>query len=241
MVNEAFARQHLAGTPAVGRRVRLSGDARAPWRTIVGISANVKHFGPALPARPEVFVPLAQSPFPFMSFVVRTDDDPLRLTPSIRAAAAAVDPTQPLAGVETMQTYLNGSLAQTRFLASLLAGFGALALLLAAVGIYGVMSWSVVERRREIGVRLAVGAPPSAIARMVLRQGGTVLVVGLGLGVAAAAGLGQVLAKLLYDVRPEDPFTYASTVLLLGAVALAALCLPAYRASRVDAVKVLHE
>lgn len=241
VVNEAFARHHFAGTSAVGRRLRMSTNPKAAFWTIVGVARDVRHFGPSRPARSEVFLPVAQAAFPFMSFVVRTDGDPLALAPAVRAAAVAVDPTLPLADMQTLQTYLNGSLAQARFLARLLSTFGALALLLAAVGIYGVMSWSVIERKREIGVRVAVGASPLAIAAMVGRQGGVMLAAGLGVGAAAAAGLGRVLRGLLFDVRPEDPLTYASTMLVLAAVSVVALWLPAYRASRVDAVTTLRE
>jgi ABC-type antimicrobial peptide transport system permease subunit len=132
-------------------------------------------------------------------------------------------------------------MAQPRFLAGLLAGFGTLALLLAAVGIYGVMSWTVVERRREIGVRMAAGATPLAVAGLVLRDGGRTLAVGLAIGVATAAGLGRLLSGVLFGVRPADPVTYASTAALLALVGAASLWLPAYRASRVDPVTVLRE
>ena len=241
VVNEAFARRHADGASLVGRRVRVPMGSPAALWTIVGIVQDVHQTGPSVPPRPEVFVPASQAPFPFMWFVVRADGEPRRLTPAIRAAVASVDPTQPIADVRTMDDYLQDGLAQPRFLAVLLTGFGALALLLAAIGVYGVTNWSVVERRREIGVRMAVGATSRQVAGMVLRQGSTRLLLGLALGTAAAIGLSRFLSGLLYGVRAADPISYGATLLILSAVAAAALWLPAYRASRVEAATALRE
>ena len=242
LVNESFVRKHhLTAASAVDRRLRLSSDPRAELWTIVGVVGDVKFFGPARPPKSEVLAPSAQRTFGFMSFVVRAEGDPMRIGPAVRAAVAAIDPTQPVTDFDTLQAMLDATTARTRFLARLLSGFGALALLLAAIGIYGVMNWSVVERRREIGVRMAVGAPGGAIAAMVLRQGGVLLLVGLVIGAAAATALTHVLSGLLFEVHPGDPLTYAVTVGVLSCVALVALWLPAHRAARVDPVAVLHE
>jgi predicted lysophospholipase L1 biosynthesis ABC-type transport system permease subunit len=241
VVNQTFARRHWPDGTALGRRLRLSGHPRATWLTVAGVVQDVRHFGPSVPARSEVFVPCAQQPFPMMSFVVRTTGDPQRLVPAIRAAVAGLDATQPIAEIRTLEAYLQDGLAQARFLAWLLAGFGALALLLAAVGVYGVTNWSVIERRREIGVRVAVGATSRQIALMVLRQGSTKLGIGFALGTAAALGLRRLVSGLLYGVAPVDAVTYWSTLGLLVGVALAGLWLPAHRASRVEPSTVLRE
>jgi predicted permease len=242
VVNEAFVRKHrLTPASVLGRRVRFSNNAAADQWTIVGVSRDVKHFGPALPPRSELFVASAQQTFGFMSFVARAEADPVQLAPAVRAAVAAIDPSQPITDLDTLQASLDSSVSQTSFLARLLTGFGLFALLLAAVGIYGVMNWSVVERRREIGVRIAVGARSHSIAAMVLRQGAGLLLAGLAIGAVASAGLTRLLSGLLFEVQPGDPITYASAVGVLSVVALVALWLPAHRASRVDAVAVLHE
>jgi predicted lysophospholipase L1 biosynthesis ABC-type transport system permease subunit len=219
----------------------MSKDTSARMLTVVGVVRDVRHRGPSEPARAEMYLSAAQMPFPSMAFVLRADGDPMRLVRAARASVAAIDPNQPIADVQTFETYVRRSMAQPRFLASLLAGFGALALLLAAVGIYGVMSWTVVERRREIGVRMAAGATPLAVAGLVLRDGGRTLAAGLAIGVAAAAGFGRLVSGLLFGVRPADPVTYASTVAVLALVGAAALWLPAYRASRVDPVTALRD
>jgi predicted permease len=241
VVNETFARRFWGGQSPIGRRLRMSKNASARTVTVVGVIRDVRHRGPSEAARAEVFLPSAQMPFPSMAFVVRVTGDPMQLVPAARAAVSAIDPNQPLADIQAFETYVRRSMAQPRFLAGLLAGFGTLALLLAAVGIYGVMSWTVVERRREIGVRMAAGATPFAVAGLVLRDGGRTLAAGLAIGVAAAAGLGRLLSGLLFGVRPADPVTYASTLVILALVGAAALWLPAYRASRVDPITVLRE
>jgi putative ABC transport system permease protein len=241
VVNDTFARRFWGQESPLGRRLKFGPSATAALRTIVGVVQDVRHRGPAEPARAELFLPVAQLPFPSMAFVVRTDGDPLRLVPSIRAAVAAIDAAQPLADVQTVEAYVQRSMARTRFLAGLLTGLGGLALLLAAVGLYGVMSWSVVERRHEIGIRMAVGATPAAVAGMVLRQGGVHLGIGLLAGGSGAAGLSRVLSGVLFGVRAGDAATYLSTVAILALVGVAALWLPAHRASRLDPSSVLRE
>jgi predicted permease len=241
VVNGTFARRHWGSVSPLGQRLRLGIGPGTDLITIVGVVQDVRQAGPSTPPRPEVFVPASQQPFPFMSFVVRADADPRRLVPALRAAVASIDATQPIADVRTMDDYLQDGLAQPRFLAALLTGFGALALLLAAIGVYGVASWSVIKRRREIGVRMAVGATPRQIAKMVLREGGARLAIGFAIGTGAAIGLSRLLTGLLYGVRPADPTTYAAALAILTGVAIAALWLPAYRASRVEASTVLRE
>ncbi len=241
VVNRAFARRYWGDASPLGRRLKLDRTAKAAVWTIVGLVENVRHDGPAEPAAPGLFVPVSQMPFPSMSFVVRTDGNPLLLAAAIRATVSSLDSTQPVADVRTLDTYVRGSMSRTRFLAGLLGGFAGFALLLAAVGIYGVMSWSVVERRREIGVRVAVGATPREIAAMVLRQAGVRVAAGLLIGGAGAVTASRALSGLLFGVRPADPITYASTLGILALVALAALWVPAYRASRLQPTTVLRE
>ncbi len=241
VVNETFARRFWGQEAPLGRRLKFGPSEKSRLWTVVGVVQDVRHDGPAEPARAEVFMPVAQSPFPSMAFVVRADGDPLHVVPAIRSAVASIDAAQPLADVQTVEDYVQRSMARTRFLAGLLTGFGGLALFLAAVGIYGVTSWSVVERRHELGVRVAVGATPRSIAGMVLRQGGGQLGAGLLIGAASALGLSRLLSGVLFGVPAADPVTYASTLVILALVGVAALWLPAHRASRMDPSTVLRQ
>jgi putative ABC transport system permease protein len=239
LVNEAFARRHWPGGNAIGRRVRTGNQA--PWLTVVGLVRDIRHLGPSHPARPEVYLPHWQSPFSFMAVVIRAERDPLALAPTVRRVVAGVDPSQPIANVNTMAAHLRNSIAVPRFLAVVTAMFGTLSLLLAGLGVHGVMAWSVVQRRREIGTRIAMGASASEMAGMVVRQGAALVAAGALAGVALAAAVGRLLSSLVDGVPGADVPSCSAALAALVVVAGVSLWLPAYRASRVDPATVLRE
>jgi putative ABC transport system permease protein len=240
VVNEAFVRVHFPTSNPIGEHVLM------PWGDtlrgeIVGVVADTKHAGLDSVARPMIYWAMKQFPTNFMTLVVRTDGDPMRLAPAIARETRALDANQPFADPKPLDAYLSQSVAQRRFSMTLLGVFSALALVLAAVGIYGVLAYSVAQRTREIGVRMALGARDTAVAAMVVREALGVVGAGLAVGVAGAVALTRVLATLLYDISPTDPFTFTTVTLALGAVALAASYFPARRAARVDPIAALRE
>jgi len=197
-----------------------------------------------------IYWAMMQFPTNFMTLVVRSQCplaagrsacDPMRLVPAITREVRSLDPNQPLADVKRLDAYLGQSVAQRRFSMTMLAIFSAAALVLAALGIYGVLAYSVAQRTREIGVRMALGARESTVARMVVREALAVVGLGLLLGTFGALALTRVLASLLYDVSPTDPATFLSVAVVLGAVAVTASYLPARRAARVDPIVALRQ
>jgi putative ABC transport system permease protein len=244
VVNDAFARRHFPAGDALGKRVAFERDVPF-WYEIVGIAGNIKHRGLDAADRPELYVPYRQPLFATwtvrpMYVVVRTDGDPLDAVSTVRREAAHVDPVQPISDVRTMAERIDRSLTGRRFNATLLALFAALALTLAAVGIYGLVAYSVTERTHEIGVRLALGATRGDVVAMVLRQGMRMAVLGAAIGIVAARGATRLIAGLLFGVSPADPATFTAIPLLLLAVALAACYVPARRATRVDPMLALR-
>jgi ABC-type antimicrobial peptide transport system permease subunit len=239
LVNETFAARHWPGHGAVGRRIRASRES--PWLTVVGVVRDIRHLGPSQPARPEVYVPLSQAPFSFMAIVVRADGDPRALVTAVRREVARLDPAQPIAGVNTMAGHLEDSMAVPRFLAIVFGLFGVLSLVLAGLGIHGVMAWSVVQRRREIGTRMAMGASSRAIAAGVVRHGAALVAAGVAGGLAMALALQGQLSKLLEGPSVGSVTAYAVALGALLLVAVASLWVPAYRASRVAPASVLRE
>ena len=238
MVNETFARQHFPNQEAVGRRVRLGG-AQA-WATVVGIAGDIRHLGPAAPPRPEIYQPFTQNSFPMMAFVVRTSLPPTAAVPAIRGAISSLDPAQPISGVSTMDQHLATALSRPRFMSTLVVTFGALALVLSMVGVYGVMAYAVVQRTREIAIRAALGATRQDVLRLVLIRALWLAAAGVAAGVAGAAACSRLLAGQLFGVTATDASTYAGAVALLAAVALAAAAIPALRASRIAAADALR-
>ena len=249
VVNEAFAREHFAGANPIGEHVLM------PWGDtlrgeIVGVVADTKHTALDSLARPTIYWAMRQFPTNFMTLVVRGECptgasadacDPMRLVPAITREVRALDPNQPLADVKPLDAYLGQSVAQRRFSMTLLGIFSGVALLLAAVGIYGVLAYSVAQRTREIGVRMALGARDATVATMVVREALGVVGIGLVIGVGGALALTRVLASLLYEVSPTDPLTFIGVAVVLGAVALTASYLPARRAARVDPIVALRQ
>ncbi|HVE79834.1 MAG TPA: ABC transporter permease, partial [Gemmatimonadaceae bacterium] len=236
IVNETMARRFYPVGDAVGRWIQTGDpDPEAPKLTIVGVVPDVKYTGLDAEPAPTIYVPFKQHRWwRTMYVVVRGSGDPLRHLPAVRGAVAAVDPQVPLQEARTMDDLLFASVAEPRFRAGLLGGFGAIALLLASAGIFGVMSYTVNQRRRETGVRLALGASRGDVMRVVVGEGVRLAMAGVVLGLLLALALARTLAAVLYEVSPLDPATFAATATLLVIVGLAACAVPAYRASRTD-------
>jgi predicted permease len=230
IVDEALARRFFAGEDPVGRRLMLT---NTPVE-IVGIAGDVRAHGLEEPVEGGIYLPIRQQPTPLLGITLRTSLDPRSLAGAMRQAVWAVDSEQPVTYVMPMADLAAESLTFRRAGMLLAAGFGTLALLLAALGIYGVLSYAVTRRTRELGVRMALGATPSGLARLVVREGLATTAVGIALGLVAAAALTRLLESLLFEVRPGDPLTYAAVAGVLLLTALLATWLPARRATRVD-------
>jgi putative ABC transport system permease protein len=245
IINEALANDYFLNRDPLGERIKLGEpDENKPWLTIVGVVGSVKtmtvfkEMGYALD--PCVYRPLSQDVVSPVAVFARTVAKPLPVAPAIRRAVSALDSELPPPDVETMNNWLSGFRSQPRFRAMLLTIFAGLALLLAAIGIYGVLAQSVTQRTHEIGIRMALGAQPGDILRQVVFRGMALALMGLGTGVVAAFGLTQLLANLLYGVRPTDPITFAAVSFVLTAVALLASYIPARRAIKVDPMAALR-
>jgi putative ABC transport system permease protein len=239
LVDTDFARRFWPDQDAVGKRVAAGGGG---WRTIVGVVGHVKHYALNVKGREQIYFPQTQSRFNIrdMFLAVRTAGDPAGVTGAIRLQVAGMDAELPLYSVKTMEELLGASIAQPRLNLLLLGLFAALALLLAAVGIYGVLAYSVTQRTREIGIRLALGAEPNDALLLVVRQGATLALTGIALGLAGSLVLTRFISTLLFGVSPTDPLTYAAVSGLLLMVALAASYIPALRATRVDPIVALR-
>ncbi|HSG49409.1 MAG TPA: ABC transporter permease [Longimicrobiales bacterium] len=246
VVNETLARTFYPGESPIGRRLRpCCGDA-IPWLEIVGVVEDVKQGGLDQPTGTELYfnqtqAALAGFPTRSMHVVVRAEVPPAGLAPAVRQAVWNLDGSLPVTRLRTMDTVLSEARARPRFLTQLLGLFGGLALALAAVGTYGVMSFSVEQRTREMGIRMALGAEVGRVRSLVLRDGLGVALVGLAVGVAGALGLSGVMESLLFGVEARDPITFIAVPVFLGLVAAAACWIPALRATRVDPVEVLRE
>ncbi len=238
VINEAMARWQWPGEDPIGRRIAV-GDPSGMME-IVGIVGDVRHFGLESAPRPEVYISCLQDPWPFMALVVRAQVDPLSLTGAVRDQVLAVDPEQAVYAVSTFERVIEQSTRQRRFTTLLLGIFTGVALLLALVGIYGVMSNAVSQRAREIGIRMALGARRSEVLRLVMGWGLRMVLRGTVVGLAGALALGQLLSSLLFGISPADPIVLASVVLVLIAASALAAYLPAHRASRVDPVVALR-
>jgi predicted permease len=235
MVNEAWVRRYFPGRNVVGQRIRLDSKKNGQWRTIVGIVGDAREFGLDKPAPPVYYFAALQWPPEQMTLVARGT-----LSASdLRTALTPIDPTQPLDGVRTLSDILSASLQQRRFPLQLLGAFAALALILSALGIYGVTSYAVAQRTREIGLRIAIGASPSQVVGLVLQGSLRVVLVGLAAGALAAIAGSRVLATQLYGISARDPLTFAAISVLLALVAVIASGIPALRAARVDPMAAL--
>jgi len=244
IVNERFANKFFAGQNVIGKRIKpgfSADDKGEKMREIVGVVGNVKHLSLKNDDSPEMYLPRTQIPFDIVSLVVRTRvSDPTALTSAIRKELAAMDSSIPLTSVRVFDEYISRALARPRFNALLLSIFAGTALLLTAIGIYGVLAYSVAQRTNEIGIRMALGAAQSNIFRLVVGQAMTLVAISLTIGLIGAIGATRLLTSLLFGVGAWDPITFASIVVLISFVAFLAAWLPARRASRVDPVIALR-
>jgi ABC-type lipoprotein release transport system permease subunit len=228
----------------VGQRVRF--DTKLPWVTIVGVARDAKSSGVREPAPAELFVLHEQLPVAAagtdrtMYVLLKTTVDPLTLTSSARQAVRQLDPQLAITNIRSMEQLLDFSVAQQRFMMLLLAVFGGVALSLAAIGIYGIMSYAVKRRTREIGIRMALGGSPRDVVRLVVGQGMQLAVIGLGVGIIAALAATKLMADMLFGITPRDPVTFGTITVLLAAVALFASWIPARRAVRTDPTTALR-
>jgi putative ABC transport system permease protein len=241
VINEPFARRFFGSENPIGKHLELfEGKPEFTRREIVGIVGGNKHFALQESLRPEVFVPFAQAPRTRMNVVIRSAGDPAALAPAVREAVLAVDPDEATAAFQTMTDVVSISAAGDRFNALLLGAFGAIALALTAAGIFGVLSYLVTQRTREIGLRVALGAQPRDVLGVIIGHGMRLALVGLAIGLAAAVALTRWMSSFLYDVKPADPLTFAAVTALLSATAFAACYFPARRAMRVDPMVALR-
>jgi predicted permease len=242
IVDEVLARRYWPDGDAVGRRVRYSWDtSETPWRTIIGVVSGIRDAALTEDRQPHVYYPITQERMRRLNLVVRTEGDPEAAVGSVRAALRAVDPSIPAFDVQTMGATVGQSLFQQKFMNALLGLFAALSLLLAATGIYGVISLEVASRLKELAIRIALGARPVEVFGLVLRHGASLAAAGLLPGIAGAFALTCVLETMLFEVEPTDPGTFATAIVLLTAVALLACVIPARRATRVDPIVWLRQ
>jgi putative ABC transport system permease protein len=248
IINESFAERFFPGEDAIGKRLRFyAGSAQAqppPWIEIIGVVSNISQFGPANEPEPTIYTAQLARPWSFMSFLVKTDGDPEALSSSVRTAIASVDRNLAVSRVSSLEDVMALNVADRRGLMALIAAFAGVALLLAMVGIYGVLSYLVVQRAHEIGVRMAIGAKRADVIRLVIGEGLKLTLIGVGIGLGVGLGADFLLAGLLkgqlFRVAARDPLTFVGVPLILISVALVAAYVPARRASAVDPVRALR-
>ena len=243
VINETFAKRHWPNESPLGHRISLNFPTPV-WRTIVGVVADVRERGYELEMKPGAYLPHVQFPDTWAlpdTLAVRTKGDPQAFTAATRAIIASVDPEQPIAAVRTMDDILRLQVADREQQMALLGSFAGLAVLLASIGLYGVLSYSVVQRSREIGLRMALGASASNVTWMVVGRGLSLAGLGLGLGLAGAWGVTRAMKNLLFGIGATDPTTFGAVVALLAIIALVACWIPARRASRLDPILVLRQ
>jgi len=240
LVNEAFVRRYLPGEPLGRRIIGLLGPPTPGWE-IVGVIGDVRSRGLDRAPVPLVVIPLLQFPRPQLRLAVRAAGaDPLQLVSLIRSELAALDKDVPLSAPQSLAKVVNESVGERRFQATLLSVFALLALALAALGIYGVMAWTVAQRSREIGIRMALGARKGDVLQWILAKGGRLIGFGLAVGMPGGVALSSYLSSLLVGLSPSDPVTFVCVSFFLGAVALLACYVPARRAAKVDPMVALR-
>jgi predicted permease len=243
VINAAMAKKFWQGEDPIGKQVGLA-DPQSPLMNVVGVVADVKQVSLREDTGPQIYVPFTQKPFPsmlVMHVALRARMDPALLTSSVRQEIHRLDADLPVSNVATLTTIVDQSLVSQRFSMWLIGAFGIVSLLLACIGLYGVVSYSVLQRSREMGLRMALGAKRTTVIAMVLGQGARLTGVGMAAGLIAALAVTRLMANLLYGVEPTDWITFATVVPLLAAVALAACYVPAHRASRVDPATALRD
>jgi putative ABC transport system permease protein len=245
LVNEELVRRYFPGRDAIGGRLQIGGGGPRPWVTIVGIVGNVRHNGLTDPVKEKFYIPHTQwhkstgNAIRGMNLVIKSSSSPSALTAPVRDAIRALDPNLPIADVRTMEEVVNATLSTPRFTGVLLGMFALLAVVLSAIGIYGVLSYLVSRRTREIGIRMAIGAGRAQVLRMVLGSGLSLSLTGAGIGLVLAVGVGRLMRSVLHDVAPNDPATFLFVALTLPCIALLASAVPAWRATRVDPIVAL--
>jgi putative ABC transport system permease protein len=239
IVNETMARTFWPGQDPIGKRFRLR--ASEPWTEVVGVTGDIRRQGLENKPAPQIFRPQAQRPDDMMDIVVRTSADPQSIASAVRNEIQSIDRTVAKFEVTTVERQIAAQTEVRRFQTSLFGLFSVMALLMSAIGIYGLMHFFVVQRTNEIGVRMALGARSADVLGLVLRQGLTLAAAGIAVGLAAALGATRLLASLLFGVTPADPLTFASTAAILIGVAALACSIPARRAARVDPVLALRQ
>jgi putative ABC transport system permease protein len=241
LVSETMGKQVWPGQNPIGHRIRLNnGDDASPWRTVVGIVADVKQYGLNTTSPWQFYLPDTQFGSYSMTLVARTDGDPINYVSIIRNEILKIDAEQPAFDIATLEEVLGDSIAVHRFSMILLAVFALLALLLASAGIYAVISYLTTRRTHEIGIRLALGAQQHNVLTMILRQGLLLSFIGAAVGLIAAAVLARLTSSLLFNIKSYDPLTYIGIAVLLIAVAAVACCIPAIRATKVDPMIALR-
>jgi len=239
LVNEATQRRFWPSESAIGKRIRFA--TRLPWVTVVGVVGDIKQRGLDVPPNPEIYLPVAQQRTAIQWLVIRTAGNPASLAAAVRREIRAVDQIVPITGLQTMEGVLDREIFQRRAQSLLLLVFAGLALLLAALGLYGVLAYGVTQRTREIGVRMALGARPSRVLLAITGQGLALSAAGIACGFAAAIAIARLIAKLLFGITATDARTFALVAILLLAVALLASYIPARRAMRIDPICALRE
>lgn len=240
LINEALAKQHFPNEDPIGKRLDVSMFETSTPTEIIGVVGNVKYESLIDEPPPAVYFPHPDLAYPFMTFVIRTDGEPATIAPAVQREIRSLDPNQPISDVRTMNQVMSETVSRARFNTVLLALFAGLATLLSAVGIFGVMNYSVALRTREIGLRLAVGAQPRQVLLLILKQGLVLTVIGVGVGLVAAFALTRLLSGLLFGVAAGDLTTFASISALLIVVSVVACYLPARRAMRIDPLQALR-
>ncbi len=247
IVNESFVRRHFADGSAVGRRIRFGrSDSEQAWLTIVGVvpdlrvGGGVGGIGSDDRIQEHAYIPLAQNARAFMSIAIATGADPMAQAPGVRGVVVGIDANLPIYNVDTMEGVIEDFTWAFGLFGSLFAVFGGIALFMAAVGLYGVMAFSVSQRTQEMGIRMAMGANPRAILGLVLKKGFTQLVIGMTVGLGLGAALSSPLRVMLFEVSTADPTVYLAIVLTLSSAGFLACIVPARRATRVDLVEALR-
>jgi putative ABC transport system permease protein len=244
VIDEQFVKKYFPNTDPIGKRITFGarrGATDSTWITIVGVVGHAAHEGLDAEPRIQYYFPVSQAGSRFMSVVLRTSGNPLTLLPAAREAVHAVDRNLPVSAVNTMEKLVDASVGQRKLSMILLGVFSGIAVLLASIGIYGVMSYSVTQRTRELGIRMALGAARSRVLALVVGQGMVLAGAGVAIGLLAATALTRFLSNQLYGVGATDPMTFTLVSVLLIGIALLATLVPAMRATRVDPVVALRD
>jgi putative ABC transport system permease protein len=239
IINETMARQHFPNEDPIGKRINIT-NGPDTWREIIGIVGDIKQYGVDKATSNQSYEPFAQVPFSSLNVVIRTSGQPAALLGAVRPTVYAVDKDQPIGAIRPLEEIVADSIARQRFAMTLLTVFSLVALVIAGVGIYGVMAYTVVQRTGEFGIRMALGAQQRDVLRLVLAQGGKLIGLGLIIGLAATLAASRAMGSMLFNTSAQDPLTLGAITLLLGAVALVACLLPASRATKVNPIEALR-